>query len=183
MKSPRNKIGFMALAVLFSLSNIANGKTKIPSNFSVLQNKECGFSLRYPKDAKLEIQEGCTVKITLPLIKGQEWIKEANITLEVSAAENGEATEKPMDDLGEPAGTLIAGGLEFEKSIDTDNGAGQQHTMVSYTAIGKHHQYHWVGVMTSTDPGTLGKPIKDWNPEKSAQKLFDGFVSGFRPLE
>jgi hypothetical protein len=182
MRNPRNKTGVIALAVLLSLFAISSGKTKTPSPFSVLQNKECGFSLRYPKEAKLEIQESCTLKITLPPIKGQEWIKEANITLEVSAAENGEATEKPVD-MEEVTGTLLAGGLKFEKSVVSDSGAGHHHIMVSYTAIGKHHQYHWLGIMTAVDPGTLGKPLKNWDPERSAQKLFDGFISGFRPLE
>lgn len=64
-----------------------------------------------------------------------------------------------------------------------DKTNGHDHVIVNYVAVGKKHQYHWLGVMTSTDPGNMGKPIKGWDAARSAEKLFDGLILGFRPLE
>jgi len=184
MRKKANRACVLLMALGLGLIGASSGKTKTAAagTSTVLQDKDCGFSLRYPKEAKLEVQEGCVLKITLPPIPGQDWIREANITLEVSGAKDGEATERPVDE-EETIGYLVAGGLKFEKSLIVNTEAGLTHTMVSYTAIGKKHQYHWLGIMTSADPAASGRPLQHWDPARSAQKIFDGFIQGFRPLE
>ncbi len=159
-----------------------SSKTNNTASTQAIQNKTCGYYLRYPKGSQLEHPETCTLRIILPEFKGQEWIQEASITLEVTAAENGVATEKPVDGDSPVIGTLTAGGMKFSKTVDGDAGAGHVHTIVSYTGVGKKHQYHFVGMLSSRNPEIEGKPVKNWDPQKSAEKIFDGLVLGFRPL-
>lgn len=83
----------VGLATATSLSFAKSKPTPTPA-FAVLENKDCGFSLRYPKNAKLEIQEGCSLKITPPSTKGQEWIEEAALTLEISDPQTDEVAEQ-----------------------------------------------------------------------------------------
>jgi hypothetical protein len=147
-----------------------------------IQNKTCGYYLRYPKASTLERLGACTLKVILPPFQGQEWIQEASLTLEVTAAENGVATESPVDG-GEPTGSLVAGGMKFEKTTEGDAGAGHTFITVSYTAVGKKHQYHFVGILSATNPQLMeGQSAKDWDPQKSAEKIFDGLVLTFRPM-
>ena len=157
--------------------------TPVPDVLRIIQNAKCGYSLRLPVNSGLEKISECSLKITLPPIPGQDWIEEASLTLETSAAKDGVATEKPMDSEEPATGNLAAGGLRFEKWTREEAGAGRHFVTVEYNAIGKYHQYHFLGVMKAVDPGTLGKPIPHWKPARSAGKIFDGILLTFRPLE
>ena len=162
-----------------------NEKTaQVASPWVSIQNKTCGYYLRYPKASQLERLSACTLKINLPPFHEAEWIQSASLTLEVTAAENGEATESPVDGEGStPTGSLVAGGMKFEKTVDGDAGAGHTFITVSYTAVGKKHQYHFVGILSATNPQLMeGQSVKNWDPQKSAEKIFDGMVLTFRPM-
>lgn len=149
-----------------------------------IQNKTCGYYLRYPKTSTLERPGACTLKINLPPFKGEEWIQSVWLELEVTEAKDGEATESPVDSEGStPAGFLVAGGMKFEKTVDGSAGAGHTMITVSYTAVGKKHQYHFVGMLSATDPQLIeGSSVKNWDPQKAAEKIFDGMVLTFRPM-
>ncbi len=153
-----------------------------PSSLLTLQNQHCGFWLRYPKGSRLEWPGDCVLKITLPPPADAPWIQEATLTLEVTAAENGEATESPLD--GEDtSGFLKTGRLTFSKSIDADPDAGHTQVMVSYTAVGKQHQYHFLGILRAGKPESAGKKASHWNAQKTAEKIFDGMLLNFKPQE
>ena len=70
------------------MSRESGGKTKIKNapTWQDIQNKHCGFYLRYPKGSKLERPGDCALKITFPPTPGAEWISETSLTLEVTAA-------------------------------------------------------------------------------------------------
>jgi len=172
----------MATAPLPSRGADKATRAQSASPWQSIQNRTCGYYLRYPKGSQLERLGACTLKIDPPPFKGQEWIQSVSLTLEVTAAENGVATESPVDG-GEPTGSLVAGGMKFEKTVDGSAGAGHTLITVSYTAVGKKHQYHFVGFLSATNPELMeGQSVKNWDPQKSAEKIFDGMVLTFRPM-
>ncbi|HET9870212.1 MAG TPA: hypothetical protein VFR02_06945 [bacterium] len=158
-------------------------RTPTPSTASspweTVYNKTCGYWLRYPKGVKWERVGDCSFKLTWPetaIIAGM------TLTLEVTPVHNGEA-DVPVDSEDPPTGSLVAGGLKFEKTVEDDRGAGHALVTVTYVALGKTHQYYWVGVLNAVEPSILGTPTPDWDPGKMAEKMFDGVLLGFRPLE
>jgi hypothetical protein len=150
--------------------------------WKVVQNKDCGFSLRYPKGSRLEKPSDCVLEITLPPTPGAKWIQEATLTLEVMESESQESGDNP-ENWDEPERFILAGGLKFSKAVEEDDAAGHRYITVSYTALGKHHRYQFTGVLKAVNPELFDESVPHWNPQKSAEKIFDGVLLGFRPLE
>jgi hypothetical protein len=146
-------------------------------------NNDLAFRLNLPKGSQWKQTGDGTFELTLAPFKGQEWVQSAILDLEVSKVTDGDA-EKPVD--GDPDAVVskfVAGNLEWEKSVSGSAGAGHTMVTVSYTVLTRAHQYHFVGILSAADPETMGKNVKNWDPKKAAEKVFDGVVNGFRTFD
>lgn len=179
---PRTSIRVLFLLFFWGSGDFMAAKAATPKLPKVVLNKACGFRLNLPKGSQWQETGDCTFQLTFPSFKGQDWIQSAILSLEVSKVTDGDA-EKAVD--ADPDAVIrkfVAGNLEWEKSVDGSAGAGHTMITVSYTAMTTTRQYHFVGVLSAVDPQVTGKKIKSWDPQRSAEKIFDGVLMGFRPL-
>jgi hypothetical protein len=155
-----------------------------PKPLKAVVNKDWAFRLKLPKGSQWKQTGDGTFELTLAPFKGQDWIQSAILDLEVSKVTDGDA-EKAVDlDPDAVVTKLFAGNLEWEKSVDGSAGAGHTMVTVSYTAMTVSHQYHLVGILSATNPELMeGSKVKSWDPDKAAQKVFDGILNGFRSLD
>ncbi|HVZ80265.1 MAG TPA: hypothetical protein VHE12_05600 [bacterium] len=147
-------------------------------------NKAWAFRLNLPKGSHWKETGEGTFELSLAPFKGQDWIQSAILDLEVSKVTDGDA-ENPVDaDPDAVISKFVAGNLEWEKSVGGSAGAGHTMITVSYTAMTVSHQYHLVGILSATNPELMeGSKVRSWDPDKAAQKVFDGILNGFRSLD
>jgi hypothetical protein len=156
-------------------------KTK-PSAFLNIENKTCAYYLRYPRGSTLEHPSDCALKIILPTKDYPKWISEADFTLYTAPPGTDPIAETP-DGESSPAGFIMAGGLKFTKTVFADAAMSHRYITVLYEAQGKSHRYRLQGFLTAVVPEVMDLHVKNWDPEKSAEKIFDGMALNFRPME
>jgi len=180
----RNRIIFAtALGLGLSAVALAGQATKAkPSGFQTVENKHCGYWIRYPKGSQLEHPSDCALRIVLPATGWPEWIREATLTLYTAPPGQEPIGETPA---GESTSTsfLVAGGLKFSKTIFEDAAMSHRYITVLYEAQGKNHKYRLQGLLTAAVPEVMDLKVKNWDPQKSAEKIFDGLALSFRALE
>jgi len=180
----RNRFIFLAaLAMgLGAAAFAAGGKKTKGTGLLTAGNKACGYWIRYPQGSTLDHPSDCALKITLPLAGYPKWINEVSMTLYTAPKGTEDFGEKP-DPSASPAGYLKAGGLKFTKTVFLDAGMSHRWITLFYEAQGKKHRYQLKGFLNSVVPEVMDEHPKDWDPQRSAEKIFDGMVLNFRPLE
>lgn len=169
---------------LFTVSFAGTEKDPKGPALQSVQNKQCGFWLRYPKASQLEHPSDCVLKIIPPDTYWPKWVSEASLTLytaPVSQAQIGETPEgEPNTD---PVGTLKAGGMTFTKTIYMDAAMSHRMITVVYEGEGKYRKYRFEGYLRATVPEVMDMHVDNWDPEKFAEQKFDELVLTFVPLK
>ena len=172
----------MVLLLGFFVATLAEGKKSKSSGLQTVENKQCGYWIRYPKGSTLDHPSDCGLKITLPLKDYPKWVNEVSFTLYTAPLGEGKFGEEP-DPASTPDGFLVSGRMKFSKKVFLDAGMSHRWVTVFYEAQGKSHRYQLKGFMNSVVPEVMDQHPKNWDPQKSAEKIFDGMALNFRPLE
>jgi len=180
----RKRVVFMiVLALGLSAAAFAGeGKKPKSADLLTLENKPCGYWIRYPKKSKLEYPSDCALKIILHSRIGQDWMRQASLTVYTAPAGQTVIGEKPDGDPS-PAGFLMVGDMKFSKTLFLDAAMSHRYITVLYEGQGNIRKYRLEGRLTAVVPEVIDESIKNWNPVRSTEKIFDGMVSNFRPLE
>ena len=177
----RTILTLLALACA-TLALAGAGKKAKTGSLQTVENKTCGYWIRYPKGSQLEHPSDCSLKIILPPFPAQQWISEASLTLSTAPAGQAVTAEAP-DGEQVSTGSLVSGGMRFSKTIFVDAAMSHRYVTVLYEAQGKAHKYRLQGLLAAAVPDVMGLHVEHWDPVKSAEKIFDGLVLNFRPLE
>ena len=167
--------------VLPAIALAGEAQKAAAGGFQTVLNKSCGYWIRYPKGSTLGHPSDCALQITLPQ-PGEKWISEESLTLYTAPLGQDEFGEKP-DPASTPDGFLVAGGIKFSKTVFLDAGMSHRWVTVFYEAEGKKHRYRLKGYLNSVVPEVMDLHLPHWDPQGSAEKIFNGMVSNFRPLE
>lgn len=168
---------------LAAASIAAAGQKTKKSSLQSVQNKTCGFWLRYPKGSQLEHPSDCALKIIPPTAFWPKWVAEASLTLYTAPVRQPSLGETPEGEPNpEPAGSLKAGGMTFTKTIFMDAAMSHRMITVVYEGEGKYRKYRFEGFMRATVPEVMDLKVENWDPEKLAESTFDELVSTFIPL-
>jgi len=161
----------------------AGQKSKGPALQSV-QNKQCGFYLRYPKASQLEHPSDCALKIIPPAAIWPKWVAEASLTLYTAPVSQPQIGETPEGEPNPaPAGFIRAGGMKFTKTIFEDAAMSHRMITVVYEGEGKYRKYRFEGFMRAAVPEVMDLHVENWDPVKLAESTFDKLVSTFIPLK
>ncbi len=177
----KNLLFPIALALILLAPFAAQAKKPKTSATQSIQNKTCGYYLRYPKGSTLDRPGDCVLRITLPKAK-EAWVNEQTLTLYTAPLDQKDLGEPPAGEV-QPDGFLMIGRMKLTKSMAMD--AAMSHRMVTIVYEGQYgkRKYRLEGFMNSAVPEVMDLHPKHWDPVKTAEKLFDGLVSTFRPFQ
>ena len=182
----RNRIGFaiaLGLGLLITTFCIAAKKPQV-SGTQAVQNKTCGYYLRYPKGSQLDHPSDCVLKITPPSNLYPKWVSELSLTLYTATLDQPALGQTPDGDPNaKPVGSIKGGGMTFQKTLYED--AAMSHRMITwvYEGRGKYRKYRFEGYLRGTVPEVMDLHVKDWDPDKFAEKTFDEMVETFVPMK
>jgi hypothetical protein len=154
------------------------------SALQTVQNKTCGFWLRYPKLSQLDHPSDCVLKITPPASYWPQWVADASLTLYTAPVSQSQMGETPAGEPNPEQPTPIkAGGMTFTKTVYEDSAMSHHMITVVYEGEGKYRKYRFEAFLNAANPETMDLHVDNWDPEKFTEEKFDELVSTFRPMK